>query len=308
MQRTRRVAVVGARSQIGHFLLPRLRAAGYDPCSIGRAAAPPNEDFIHVFDPQRAAFVPPLAAVDAVISLAPLPTIDQVLRMASVLHARRVIAFGSTGTHTKADSSSPVEQDFVEQQLAAERRLRELSQTLDIAWTLFRPTMIYGLESDQNVAVIRTIVRRLHFFPLPRGARGQRQPVHADDLAAACVAALTAPATHNRAYDLGGGERLDYEDLVRRVFAAQGKRPIIFRIPRAAFDMLVAIAKHIPSLGFVRKEMVDRMYRDLIADNGPASADFGYAPRPFILDHRESATTVATTAARAIPTSADKRQ
>ena len=105
----RRVAVVGAASQIGNALLPRLAAQGLVASRVGRATAgDPADGVTHVFDIQRGCFQPELASADAVISLAPLPTIGVVLRMARALGARRVIAFGSTGRFSKLDSTSGV--------------------------------------------------------------------------------------------------------------------------------------------------------------------------------------------------------
>jgi hypothetical protein len=73
-----------------------------------------------VFDEFSRSFVPSLGSADAVISLAPLPSIDVVVKMAQALGAKRIIAFGSTGRFSKLRSTSPIEQDFVAQQERAE--------------------------------------------------------------------------------------------------------------------------------------------------------------------------------------------
>jgi len=280
-RRVRHVAVVGAASQIGHALLPRLAANGILVYRIGRWSAEVSAEPLHVFDEQRGCFNPPLDSADAVISLAPLPAIGVVLRMAEVMGAMRVIAFGSTGRFSKVGSSSAIEQDFVAQQEQAERLFLSQSEAAGIAWTLFRPTMIYGADSDQNVTFIKSMIQRFGFFPLPMGAKGLRQPVHVDDLAAACVSALACGRTFNRAYNLGGGEILRFPEMVRRIFRAEGKRPLLLPVPVPLYYLLIAVAKKYPKAAFVRNEMVERMFHDLIADNNPAIDDFGYSPRSF---------------------------
>jgi nucleoside-diphosphate-sugar epimerase len=278
-----RVAVVGASSQIGQALLPLLAASELVVYRIGRANRGADEAQTYVFDPTAQSFTPPLGSVDAVISLAPLPLINVVLEMAGMLGARRVIAFGSTGRFSKLDSTSAIERDFVAQQERAEKLFMVRSEGSGIGWTLFRPTMIYGVDADLNVAFIRAMIRKFGVFPMPIGANGLRQPVHVGDLAAACVSALGNENTLNRAYNLGGGETLTFPDLVRRVFEAEGMRPRLVPIPLWVFRLVVAAAKRLPQAAFVRMEMVERMFKDLTVDNAAAMNDFGYKPRAFFL-------------------------
>src|SRR3546814_18582512 len=83
--------------------------------------------------------------------------------------------------------------------------------------------MIYGQGREKNSSVMARFIRRFAFFPLFGSAQGLRQPIHAEDVAAACVVALQAPGAANRAYNLSGGETLAYRALVARVFAALGR-------------------------------------------------------------------------------------
>lgn len=282
--KTGRVAVVGASSQIGQALLPRLASAGYLAFRIGREDRSIAEGVTtHVYDELSRSFVPSLDSVDAVISLAPLPSIEVVLKMAHSLGAKRVIAFGSTGRFSKIGSASAIEQDFVAQQERSENVFLMGCEAAGMAWTLFRPTMIYGADSDLNVSFIKSMISKFGFFPIPFGANGLRQPVHVDDLAGACVLSLGNEATCNKAYNLGGGEALSYRVLVKKIFKENGKRPILIPVPKLLFSLLIKAAKKFPKSAFVRQEMVERMFQDLTADNQTAMNDFGYAPRPFCL-------------------------
>lgn len=281
---SQRVAVVGASSQIGQVLIPRLEAAGYMACRIGREDRGAAEGMTtHVFDELSGIFIPSLGSADAVISLAPLPSIDVVVKMAKALGAKRIIAFGSTGRFSKLRSTSPIEQDFVAQQERAESVFSMQCEAVGMGWTLFRPTMIYGADSDLNVSFIKSMISKFGFFPIPVGANGLRQPVHVDDLASACVSVLGCEATVNKAYNLGGGEVLNFPELVKRIFKAKEKKPFIIPIPKSIFFLLINIMQKFPKVAFLRKEMVERMYQDLLADNQAAEIDFGYSPRPFFL-------------------------
>ena len=282
------VAVVGASSQIGQALLPRLASAGYLVYRIGREDRSAAKGITtYVIDKLSGNFVPSLGSADAVISLAPLPSIDVVVKMACVLGARRIIAFGSTGRFSKIGSTSAIEQDFVAQQERAESVFSTGCEAAGMGWTLFRPSMIYGADADQNVSFIKTIVRQFGFFPIPIGANGLRQPVHVDDLADACVAALGCETTINRAYNLGGGEVLSFRVLVKKIFKAEGKLSVLVPIPKALFFLLIAVGRRFPKAAFVRNEMVERMFQDLTVDNQPAIDDFGYSPQSFCLSGDE---------------------
>jgi nucleoside-diphosphate-sugar epimerase len=247
--RYQRVAVVGAASQIGQALFPQLAAAGYQVFCIGRKDKGSAEGITtYVFDELSLSFVPCLEYADAVISLAPLPSIELVLKMAHLLGAKRIIAFGSTGRFSKIGSTSAIEKDFVAQQERGESLLSSRCAELGIQWTLFRPTMIYGADADQNVSFIKSMINKFGFFPIPVGAKGLRQPVHVDDLAAACVSALRFEATNNKAYNLGGGEVLSYPDMVKRIFQAEEKKEILIPIPVLLFSVLFSITKWFPNL------------------------------------------------------------
>lgn len=282
-----RVAIVGASSQIGHTLIQRLEAAGYVAYRIGREdRGSANGITTHIFYELSESFVPSLDYADAVISLAPLPSIEVVVKMAQALRAKRIIAFGSTGRFSKVGSTSLIERDFVVQQEHAEMLFTKHCEELDIGWTLFRPTMIYGADNDQNIFFIKTMIRKFGFFPIPMGANGLRQPVHINDLAEACLSVLVREASFNKAYNLGGNDILALSELVKKIFQSEGRTPLILPIPSSLYFGIIEIAKKIPKYSFLRKEMVERMFKDLTVNNQEAIDDFGYSPIPFCLKNQ----------------------
>ncbi|MDH4302017.1 MAG: hypothetical protein OEV51_08065, partial [Nitrospira sp.] len=135
----------------------------------------------------------------------------------------------------------------------------------------------------KNLTEIVRFVRRWGFFPLFGKAVGLRQPVHAEDVAAACVSALTLPAVANRTYTLSGGETLPYREMVCRVFATLGKLPRLVTIPRWMFQVAVAVVHVLPRYKHWTVEMADRMNRDLVFDHADAARALGFSPRPFRL-------------------------
>lgn len=278
-----RAVVAGATSQIGVFLLPRLTRAGFQVDALSRA--PPVQTDSGV-DWQRvdlgalpSDWCPPEGATW--FHLAGLPLLPPVLRHLAAARLGRIIAFGSTSRFTKQDSPVGAERATAAALARAEAEVTEWCERHRVPWTIFRPTLVYGCGRDQNVHAIRQFIRRYGFFPLPGPGNGLRQPVHADDLAAACVQAWRAPATHHRAYNLSGGETLRYRELVRAVFAREQRPARLVPVPLPLLKLGLRVARWLPRYRHATPAMADRMERDLCFDHADARRDFGYQPRTF---------------------------
>jgi len=268
---TKTALVTGATSQIGRFLLPRLQSAGFTVTAITRQSPPPNSAGISW---QQADLQSSLdSQADFLFHLAPLPLLPPFLTHNSTL--TRIIAFSSTSCFTKENSPERPERVIAAQLKEAEIAFSALCQAHNISWTILRPTLIYGCGIDKNVTFIAQLIRRFGFFPILGRGTGLRQPVHADDLAAACLQACLSPATANKAYNLSGGETLTYRDMVEAIFQQLGKKPRIISIPLPVFKILSRIISRLPVA------MITRMNQDLCFDHAAAYHDFAYSPRTF---------------------------
>jgi GT2 family glycosyltransferase/nucleoside-diphosphate-sugar epimerase len=277
--------VFGASSLVGRTLLPRLLAAGFrvrafcsDPTATG-ATGSPNLSWqpLDLKDPAEL----PAGRPDALIHLAPLPLLPAWMDRLASAGVTKLIAFSSTSCFTKAESADPAERQLAADLAAAEHRVTESSRRLGIRWAVFRPTMIYSLGHDGNVTLLAGFIRRFGFLPLPGTGGGRRQPVHADDLAKACIALLRSERGWNRAYNLSGGEVLSYRAMVEAVFRAVGRRPRIIGIPLPLWRPLLALVRLIRRYRTINLEMVNRVNTDMCFDHDEAVRQFGFAPRPF---------------------------
>lgn len=196
---------------------------------------------------------------------------------------RRVVALSSTSLLTKNASSDAAEQALARRLAEGERRFVAWAEAHDVGWVILRPTLIYGLGRDRNVGEIARFIRHLGFFPIFDRASGLRQPVHAEDVAAACLSALAREDALNRAYCLSGGETLAYREMVCRVFSALGKRPRLCSVPLFVFRLAVMGLRRLPRFRHWSMAMAERMNRDLVFDHADAARDLGFAPRPFRL-------------------------
>jgi GT2 family glycosyltransferase/nucleoside-diphosphate-sugar epimerase len=281
------IIVTGATSQIGHFLIPRLREAGYAVHAVSRqfplaGAVADDAEFWHRIDIARDTdALSGIIGATALIHLAPLATLPNLIDIAARTGVRRILAFGSTSRYSKLASADQQEQRWVTELIESEAALEAKCAANGITWTVFRPTLIYGCGMDKNVTTIANFIHRFGFFPIAGEGKGLRRPVHADDLAAACLKALDCPATFNRAYNLSGGEALTYRQMVEAIFQGLGKKPRILRFPVAAFAVLLKAAVLFPAYRHLNPEMVNRISLDMNFDHLEATRDFGYSPRKF---------------------------
>ncbi len=282
-----RIIVTGASSQVGDFLLPRLSGiANGQRCKIIALSRLPETaprtrfESVEWRHGDLREVLPPCVGAEAVIHLAPLWLLPERLPELAACGVTRIVALGSTSVFTKSTSADPAELETAQRLAKAEAAISEFSQSHDIAWTILRPTMIYGAGRDRNIGAIAAFIVRWGVFPVAGDAHGLRAPVHAEDVAQACLAALLADAAKNRSYQIAGGETLSYRRMVERVFTAMGKTPRVITLPEAFLQVLAAMASGAGVSG-INAQMVRRMNLDQVFDYFEATRDFDYAPRGF---------------------------
>jgi nucleoside-diphosphate-sugar epimerase len=272
--------VLGASGATGRFLLPRLLEAGHDVVALSRRPRAGHHARLRWAVGDLDALMPDLPTLDAIFSLGPLDACARWFMRARVAGRPRLVGLSSMSAQTKRDSTDPRERDLAQRLGHAEQTLGEIADQRGCAWTLLRPTLIYGSGTDRSLSPIARLAMRWRVFPRLDGARGLRQPVHADDLAAACLASFVQPRSAGRNYALGGGERLGFDAMLERVRASLPVRTLPLPIPLGVVRTLAGIA---PRLGLpaLHAAMIERLTQDLVADHGAAIADFGWAPRGF---------------------------
>ena len=272
--------IFGATSLVGRYLVKRLADSGFDGLCLSRRTEPVRYEtppsFVWKTVSERESLRVP--ASTTFFSLAPLSALPALVGRIS--GGDRLIALSTSSVLFKAESSDPDERNLAQALRRAETEVQSLCRDRGIAWTIFRPTLIYDPGHDRNVSVIATFVRRFGVFPVVWPGTGRRQPIHADDVALAMAAAASVPAAPGALFDLPGGDTLTYREMVCRIFESSGRRPILLYLPlglaRAAFYVwrTVTGAKYSAA-------SLERMNMDLTLDPAPARKALGITCRPF---------------------------
>lgn len=286
--------VCGASGAVGRFLLPRLLDAGHEVIAVSRSPRTSTRAGLRwtVGDLDRGLPMP--VGVEAILSLGPLDAFSRWLASSSAPSSlRRVIAFGSMSIDSKRASRDPHERDMVARLVEGERSLIAAATARGASWTVLRPTLVYGAGIDRNLTPLARFVQRWRVLPRLSGAHGLRQPVHADDLAGACVAVLAQAREPGRTYPLGGGERIGFGEMLERVRRSAAMPTLAVPLPLGVARALADIAARV-GVPIASAAAFERLDSDLVADHAAAVADFGWAPRGF-------APTAATWTVQALP-------
>jgi nucleoside-diphosphate-sugar epimerase len=216
---------------------------------------------------------------DCLVSCAPLDlAVRLVLRHPGL---RQVVAFSSSSVLSKATSGNAEERRRMEAMAADEDALRAACGERGMPLLLLRPTLIYGCGRDRNISLLAGLARRFGAIPLSGKAGGRRQPVHADDLAALAVRALSAADPPAMISEVCGGSILTYREMVRRVAAVAPGTVRLVTLPVGLMIALVWLLSLVPAWRGLGVEMVRRQNRDLVFDDSALRRALDWSPRPF---------------------------
>ena len=276
--------VLGASGQIGRFLLPRLLDSGCRVSALSRHQGVGSDGRVTWLQGDLFGQMPDLPAVDAIFSLGPLDGLAHWMAHAALPGAPRLIAFSSMSALSKIDSGDPAERALAAHLLASEAAATAAAEQRGMAWTLFRPTLIYGAGIDRSLSPLARLGTRWHVFPRIPAASGLRQPVHAGDLAEISQRAAQCESAAGQTLALGGGERLRFADLLARVQASLPGRTVGLPIPLRGALALAGLRRFWPHLPLPSAAGIQRLRHDLIADDEAAQAMLDWAPRGFLPD------------------------
>jgi nucleoside-diphosphate-sugar epimerase len=285
-----RVGVIGATALVGACLLPLLVEEGYGVAAFSRSALtikkqPAKQNI--AWHPLSIKDAPGAGRITKWVCLAPIWVLPQYFPLLLSCGAKHVVAVSSTSRFTKELSADSKEKILADRLKQGEEVFISWAGQNNLQWTILRPTLIYGLGRDKNISVIAGFIRRFCFFPLMGEARGLRQPVHARDVALACIAALSTKKAFNRSYNISGGETLTYRQMVGKVFESLGKKPRFVVLSLWLFRAGIFILRFLPRFRHWSAAMAERMNQNLVFDHHEATNDFGFAPRKFELSQED---------------------
>jgi uncharacterized protein YbjT (DUF2867 family) len=142
---------------------------------------------------------------------------------------------------------------------------------------IFRPSFVFGADGG----VLPLFVRQVRWSPVtPVIGSGEHrlQPIWVDDVAAYFAGAIDAPAAANRTFELGGPDRVTWNELYGRIARTLGKRRATLHVPLSLARMGAALAERLPSPPLTRDQLTMLEAGDNVADTTAAHEAFGIEP------------------------------
>jgi nucleoside-diphosphate-sugar epimerase len=272
------VAVAGATGFTGRRVAARLAAKGHAlRCLVratsDRSALPSGGDVVTGDLGDAVSLAKCLERCDSLVYTASMGFghVPGVVAAAEKAGVRRAVFVSTTGIFTRL----PAESKAV--RVAAEETVRASG----LAWTIVRPTMIYGAPGDRNMErLLRRVANARPVF-VPGNGSALIQPVHVDDLADAIVAAFSSPAAERKSYDLSGAAPLSLDATIAAAAAAVGARRTKIHLPLSPVAVTLRLFETLRLPVPVKSEQVRRLSEDKAFAHDDAVRDFGFAPRTF---------------------------
>jgi len=284
------IGIIGATSMVGQCLIQQGIAQNHHISAFSRQLINqnhPNVNWQQLSAPSIKVTNHKNETIPYWIYAAPIWTLPDYFDFLLTFMLKRIVVLSSTSRFTKKKSSDLNEQAVSQKLVDGEKLLESWANSHSIEWIVLRPTLIYGYGRDKNVAEIAHFIQRYGFFPVLGNANGLRQPIHGDDVSAACFSALWADHISNHAYDITGGETLSYRQMVERVFAALKRTPRIITIPYWIFRTATSLINLFPRYKHWNMMMAIRMNQNLVFDSLEAKRDLNFSARPFRLETKD---------------------
>jgi len=284
---TQRVLVAGGAGFVGRHVVAKLSAAGHDVVVLTRARERARE--LLLLPTVRVVEADPF---DAAVLARWTHGASGVVNLVGVLHERGRETFervhvefprmlvdacrkagASRILHMSALAAAP---DAASRYLRSKAAGEALVAESGLAWTIFRPSVIFG-RGDTFLSLFARLANAFPVIPLAC-ANARFQPVFVGDVAECFSRALVDDATVGRRYSLCGPKAYTLQELVSYVAETSGHpRPIVALGPGVA-QMQARVMEWLPGPLLTRDNLAS-MQHDSVCE-GPFPPEFGITPAP----------------------------
>jgi len=138
-----------------------------------------------------------------------------------------------------------------------------------MAWTIFRPSVIFG-PGDGFINVLADLVRRAPVIPVVGAGTSKFHPVAIADVSDAFARAVNDPGTAGQTYELGWGNIYTYEQMLDLISSKLGKKKPKVHVPVGLMKAVVALSSPLPKA--LRPPVTKEQLRMLALDNSSSQS------------------------------------
>jgi NADH dehydrogenase len=181
---------------------------------------------------------------------------ETLIRAASEAGVRRMV-------HVSITNPS---QDSPFEYFRGKARVEEMIRNSGLGYSIIRPTVIFGRE-DILINNIAYILRRLPVFGIPGSGSYRLRPVAVEDVAEICV--RSGLGDTDEVIDAVGPETFTFEELVRLIARAIGRRRLFVHVPPAAALTAASAIGRVVGDVVVTREELEGLMAGLVTTEGP---------------------------------------
>lgn len=271
-----RVVVLGGTGFVGRHLVPRLLAAGYTVTVLSR-----HRDRHRELWPLPGVEVRNADVHDGVVLERHLRGAVAAINLVGILNERGrkgtgfarahteltrtlVTAMGRAGVPRLLQMSALRAGEGTSHYLRTRGEAEALVKASNLAWTLFRPSVIFG-AGDGLYCRFAGLLQLMLVLPLAR-ARTRFAPVYVGDVVAAYLRALADDASAGRTYELGGPRVMSLRDIVIHTRSLLRLRRVVIGLPEPLGRLQALAMDFVPGKPFSSDN-----WKSLALDSVPGS-------------------------------------
>ena len=194
---------------------------------------------------------------------------ENVLKAAADVGVRRFVHVSAIGA----------QQDPVMRYLYSKWLAERMVIASGIPYTILRPSLLFG-EGDEFMNALAGLVRTMPLVPVIGNGKNEFQPVSADDVARCVANAVDNPRLRNRRVEIGGPQRLTYDQIVDAVSFTMSARRWKLHIPVALMRFPVWLTEKLFSKPPVTQDQLAMLRVPNYPDTDTVQGVFGFSPKP----------------------------
>tara|TARA_B100001778_G_C18598390_1_gene635907 strand:+ start:1636 stop:2565 length:930 start_codon:yes stop_codon:yes gene_type:complete len=160
--------------------------------------------------------------------------------------------------------------NYGKSKLLAEESIRKQCQLFNMSFTILRLPLIYGPDAPGNFGLIQSVIKKN--IPLPfKYVKNIRTMAYVENVANFIIYIIKHNKCLNKTLIFSDGSNFSTEDLVRIPRQSNGRRELIFYIPKILMKLVLFL------IG--KKKIYYQLFEDLQFKTSSEIADIGWKPK-----------------------------